>query len=175
MKTIALHFACIPFILIFVVSPAHAVEQKVFNTESMKYEAGTGSERCRDKCGRMSGPDVRSLLSQQWTIVSSNAKEVIAEQYRYVPCNTCVPHGCICIGTEYVLRKDAASPRIESTSNAIDMPDKDTRTVAQPARVETPKNGLDLLKKEIDSLKQENELLRREIETLKNQLRSKPH
>ncbi len=176
MKNVAFRCVCISLILLFAKTPLHAVEQKtVFNTESMKYEAGTGSERCRDKCGRMSGTEVRFLLSQEWTIVSSITKEITAEQYWYVPCNTCLPHGCICIGTEYVLRRDVTSPRIEAKSEVIDSPGKDTRAVVQPLKAETSKNELDLIKKEIDLMKQENALLRQEIETLKSQLRSQPH
>ncbi len=176
MKNVALCCACISLILLVAKTPLHAVEQKtVFNTESMKYEAGTGSERCRDKCGRMSGPDVKSLLSQEWTIVSSIAKEVTPEQYWYVPCNTCLPHGCICIGTEYVLRRDVTPPKIEAKSEVIEAPGKETRAVAQPLKVDTSKSEIDLVRKEIDLLRQENASLRREIETLKNQLRSQLH
>lgn len=181
MKKTALRVACITSLVLFATTPVHAVEQKtVFNTESIKYESGTGSERCRDKCDRKSGPDVKSLLSEGWKIVSSSSKEVTGEQYWYVPCNTCLPHGCICNGTEYVLRKDGPTPAIESRNNVADTPVKTVQpapqtvpqTVPQAFQAEPPKNELDLLKKENDSLKQENALLRQENETLRNQLHS---
>lgn len=167
MKKPALCLVCISLILVFSTTTVHAVEKKIiFNTGSLKYESGTGSERCRDKCGRRSGPDAKSLLSEGWKIVSSSSKEVIAEQYWYAPCNGCLPHGCICIGTEYVLEKDVPTPKIESKSTVINALDKGDRTTVQPLEVETSKNELDLLKKE-------NALLKKEIESLRNQLRSK--
>ncbi len=177
MKKTAFRVVCISSLVLFSTTPVHAVEQKtVFNTESIKYESGTGSERCRDKCDRKSGPDVKSLLSEGWKIVSSSSKEVTGEQYWYVPCNTCRPHGCICNGTEYVLRKDGPPPAIASGNNIADTPVKAILPAPQPApqilTVELPKNELDLLKKENDSLKQEIALLQRENETLRNQLRS---
>ncbi len=174
MKKTALSLACFSSILVFSTTSIHAAEKKtIFNTESMKYESGTGSERCRDKCGRRSGPDAKSLVSEGWKIISTASKEIIAEQYWYAGCNGCQPHGCICIGTEYVLQKDAPAPGIETKSNSFDVPDKANRTTVQPLEVETSKNKLDLLKKENESLKQENALLKKEIELLRNQLKSK--
>lgn len=175
MKSTALRFACISLILLFATAPAHAVERKsVFNTESLKYESGTGAERCRAKCGRWSGPDVKSLHSEGWKIISSFPKEVIAEQYWFTPCNTCRPHGCVCIGTEYVLQRDETALKAEAGSTVHDDSAKDTRTALLPARSEALKNELDLLKKEIDSLKQENTLLKQEIEALRTQLKLTP-
>lgn len=174
MKKTALCLACISSIILFSTTLVHAVEKKIiFNTESLKFESGTGSERCRDKCSRRSGPDAKSLVSEGWKVVSSSSKEVIAEQYWYAPCNGCQPHGCICIGTEYVLQKDEPAPKIETKSTVFDVPDKDNRTVLQPLKVEPSKNELELLKRENELLKQENALLKKEIETLRNQLRSK--
>ncbi len=112
------------------------------------------------------------FLSEGWKIVSSSPKEVTGEQYWYVPCNTCKPHGCICIGTEHILQKDEPAPKIETKSNVFDTPGKDNRTVLQPVKVETSENALDLLKKENDLLKQENALLKQENETLRSQLKS---
>jgi hypothetical protein len=174
MKKAALSLACITSILLFSTAPTDAAEKKiVFNTESIKHESGTGAEWCQDKCSRRSGPDVKSLLSEGWKIVSSSPKEVIGEQYWYVPCNTCSPHGCICIGTEFILEKDGPARKMEAQSTVVEAPDKETRTVPAPAGVEAPKDELDLLKKENYLLKRENELLKQENETLRNQLRSK--
>jgi hypothetical protein len=172
MKKAALCFGCISSILLFTTTLVHAAEKKiVFNAESIKYESGTGSERCLDKCSRRSGPDAKSLLSEGWKIVSSSPKKVIGEQYWYVPCNTCKPHGCICIGTEYILQKDEPALKIETISNVPDAPDKDNRTVLQPVNVETMENELERLKKEYELLKQENEALKQEIETIRNQMK----
>ncbi len=173
MRKTALCLTCITSVLVFATTPVNAAEKRtIFNTESVKYESGTGSERCRDKCSRRSGPDVKSLLFDGWKIVSSSSKEVIAEQYWYTPCNNCAPHGCICKGTEYILQKDEPAPKIEARSNASEVMDKDNRTVINPPKAETPKNELDLLRKENESLKQENTALKKEIENLRNQLRS---
>jgi hypothetical protein len=173
MKT-ALCLACITSILLFSTAPAYAVEKKIlFNTESIKHESGTGAEWCQDKCSRRSGPDVKSLLSEGWKIVSSSSKEVIGEQYWYVPCNTCSPHGCICIGTEFILEKDGPAQKIEAKSSVVAAPGKDTHAVLPPPIVEPAINELDFLKKENDLLKQENSLLKQENETLRNQLRTK--
>jgi hypothetical protein len=174
MKKTALSLACMASILLFSTAPAHAAEKKIlFNTESIKHESGTGAEWCQDKCRRRSGPDVKSLLSEGWKIASSSSKEMIGEQYWYVPCNTCSPHGCICIGTEYILEKDGPDQQIEAKSTVVDTPGKDTRTVLTPPKVETAKDERDLLKEENDLLKQENALLKQENETLRNQLRTK--
>ncbi len=174
MKKTAACLAGISSIFLFSTTLLHAAEKKViFNTESMKYESDTGAERCQDKCGRRSAPDVKSLLSDGWKIVSSSSKEVIAEQYWYVPCNTCQPHGCICIGTEYVLARDERSTKVETTHKEFDSLDKNKQTGFDRPKVETSKNELDFLKKENELLKQENTLLRQENENLKNQLKSK--
>lgn len=174
MNKTALSLACVSLILLCPLTSVHAVEKKIiFNTESIKYESGTGSERCRAQCDRKSGPDAKSFLSEGWKIVSSSAKEIIGEHYSYTPCNTCLPHGCICIGKEYVLQKDEPAPKIETRSNLIDVPGKNNGTELHSLDVETSKNELDLLKKEIGLLKQENALLKKEIETLRYQLGSK--
>ncbi len=175
MKKTAFRIACISSVLVFSATLVHAGEKKiVFNTENIKYEEGTGSERCRDTCSRRSGPDVKSMLSEGWKIVGSSPRKVIGEQYWYAPCNNCKPHGCICIGTEYIVQKDEPAPKIEAKSNAFEVRDKDSRTVIDQPNVGTSKDEqLDLLKKEYDTLKQEYESLRQEIETLRNQLRSK--
>jgi hypothetical protein len=184
MKKTALSLACISSIILLSTTPVHAAEKKtIFTTESIKYESGTGSERCQDKCGRRSGPDVKSLVSGGWKIIGSSPKEVVGERYWYVPCNTCKPHGCVCIGTEYILEKAEPEQRIETKSNAVEPPAREIRTVDIPPskenqgvvispKVETPKNEPDFLRKENELLKQENALLRQENETLRNQIRS---
>lgn len=127
-----------------------AAEQKtVFNTESIEFKSGTGSERCHDKCSRKSGPDAKALHSEGWKIVRSSPHKVIAEEYWYVPCSSCEPHGCTCIGTEYTLERAVPAPKVE-----------------------TAKDELDLLKNENDMLKQEITTLRQENEKLKNQIKS---
>jgi hypothetical protein len=173
MKKTATCLVSISLFLLFSATLVHAAEQKIlFNTESLKFESGTGAERCRDKCGRKSGPDAKSFLSEGWKIVSSSSKEVTGEQYWYIPCNTCKPHGCVCVGTEYILRKDEPAPKIETKRNIFDSHDKDNRTILQSVKGETSTNALDLLKQENDLLKQENALLKQENETLRSQLKS---
>lgn len=173
MKKTVLSLASFSLFLLFTATIVHAAEQKIlFNTESIKFESGTGSERCRDKCRRKSGPDAKSFLSEGWKIIRSSSKEVTGEQYWYVPCNTCRPHGCVCIGTEYILQKDGPAPNIETKSNVSDTPDKGNQTVLQPVKVQTSVNALDLLKKENDLLKKENALLKQENEALRSQLES---
>ena len=150
MKKTALCYVCISFILVFTTIPVHAAEKKIiFNTESMKYESGTGSERCRDKCSRRSGPDAKTLFSEGWKIVRFSSKEVIGEQYWYAPCNNCKPHGCICIGTEYILQKDEPAPKIETKSNVFDAPDKGNRTVLNPPKLKPQKMKLTFLKRKM--------------------------
>ncbi|HET6420788.1 MAG TPA: hypothetical protein VFG19_11560 [Geobacteraceae bacterium] len=175
MKKTALCITCVTSVLVFAMTPVHAAGKKtVFNTESIKYKSGTGAERCQDKCSRRSGPDVKSLLSEGWKIVSSTSKAVIAEQYWYAPCNNCEPHECICMGTEYILQKDEPASKIVETKSEISVASgKDNRTVMSPTEVEPSKNELDLLKKENELLKQENASLKKEIETLRNQLSSR--
>jgi hypothetical protein len=145
--------ACLVFIssaLLFTATLVQAAEQRIlFNTENIEYKSGTGPKRCQAMCSKRSGPDANSLLSEGWKIVSSSPKKVIGEQYRYVPCPTCEPHGCTCIGTEYLLQKDVTAPKAE-----------------------TSKNELAPLVNEKDLLKQEIILLKQEIEKLKNQIKS---
>jgi hypothetical protein len=191
MKKTSLCLASISAILLLTAPLLHADEQRIiFNSESIQHESGTGAEMCQEKCRRKSGPDVKSFLSMGWKIVSSSPKEVVGEVYRYLPCNTCEPHGCICIGTEYILQRDDQAPgaetpnkgaepqeiqkrtvfqgpKAETQGNAPEAPDKNRQSGLQAPEAETPGNDVDLLKKEIELLKQENENLR-------NQLKSKP-
>lgn len=145
--------ACLAFIssaLFFTTTFVSAAEQKiVFTTESIEYKSGTGPKRCQDICNKKSGPDVTALLSESWRIVNSSHKKIIGEQYRFAPCPTCEPHGCICIGTEYLLEKDLAAPEVvSSTSDLVQL-----------------KNEKDLLKEEIILLKQEIEKLKKQIKS----------
>jgi len=150
MKKTAACFAFISSVLLFAATLVPAAEQKIiFTTEGIEYKTGTGPKRCQDLCNKKSGPDLTVLLSEGWKIVSSSPKKVIGEQYRYVPCPTCSPHGCNCIGTEYLLQRDVTPPKVETSNNELD----------------TLKNEKDLLKQEIIFLKQE-------IESLKNQIKS---
>ena len=135
----------------FTTYDAQAAEQiKIFTTESIEYKSGTGPMRCQEICDKKSMTDLSALLSEDWKIVSSTAKKVIGEQYRYVPCPTCSPHGCTCIGTEYLLQRDIIPPKVDTSSKE-----------------------LYILKNEKDLLKQEIIQLKREIETLKNQMKPK--
>jgi hypothetical protein len=130
--------------------PVQAAERKtVFNTERIEYKSGTGPEKCRDKCSKRSGPDAKALLSEGWNIVNTSPKKVVAEEYWYVPCGSCEPHGCTCIGTEYTLQRNAPPPKAA--------PSDDER---------------DTLKKENEALKRENSLLKLENERLRRQLTS---
>jgi hypothetical protein len=129
--------------------PVRAVEQKtVFNTENIEYKGGTGPERCKEKCSRKSGPDAKTLCSEGWKIVNSTPKEVVAEEYWYVPCSSCEPHGCSCIGTEYTLERDGTAPKAETTMGELDLLKKEN----------------EMLKQEISVLRQENEKLKGHIE-----------
>ena len=151
MKSTAAGLALISSILLVTATPIHAIEQKtVFNTTGIEYKAGTGAERCQDKCDKRSGPDAQSLSAEGWTIMTSSPKKVTAEAYRYTPCSSCQPHGCICIGTEYLLQRDEPTPQAGTT----------------------PANEPVQLQKENDLLRQEMTLLRQENEKLKNQLKS---
>ena len=164
---------CIPALLLFTASLAHAAENKtIFNNERVKYESGTGAERCQDKCRGKSSPDVRSFVAAGWKIVSSSSKELIGEHYYHVPCNTCKPHGCTCIGTEYVLQKEEPATKPATETTAFPVPGNGNRTALQPRASEASKNELDLLKEENAALKQENAALKEENETLRNQVRS---
>jgi len=174
MKKTAVCLALISSILLFTATLLQAAEQKIiFNTEKIEYKSVTSSKKCQDICSRKSGPDAKSLISGGWKIVNSSPKEVIGEHYWYTPCNGCEPHGCTCIGTEYILQKDVPAPKVETTSNEPDAPDKNKRTGVQAPKVETSNSELDLLKKENELLKQENTLLKQENENLKNQIDSK--
>jgi hypothetical protein len=152
MKKTAVCLSLIWLVLLCTATLGPAAEQKiVFTSESIEYKSGTGPKKCQDMCSKRSGPDAKSFLSAGWKIVTSSPKKEIAEQYWYVPCNSCEPHGCTCIGTEYLLQKeDTVVPKIE-TSNS---------------EQETLENDYDLLKQEIKILKQE-------IEDLKKQIQSK--
>jgi hypothetical protein len=173
MKKTAVSLAHISSILLFTATLLQAAEQKIiFNAERIKYESGTAAKQCQNKCSRRSGPDAQSLLSEGWKIVSSSPKEIIGENYWYTPCNNCQPHGCTCIGTEYILQRDASAPRAEASSNEPDAPDKDRRTGLYTPNVETSINELDLLKKKNELLMKEIRSLKQENEALKNQLRS---
>jgi hypothetical protein len=174
MKETALCLALISSILLFTATLLQAAEQKIiFNTEKIEYKSGTSSKRCQDICSRRSGPDAKSLLSEGWNIVNSSPKEVIGEKYWYTPCNGCEPHGCNCIGTEYILQLDDPAQKVETSKNELDAIDKNKRTGVNAPKVETSKNELDLLKKENELLKQEITLLKQENENLKNQIKSK--
>jgi hypothetical protein len=174
MKKTALCFALISSFLLLSVTLLQAAEQKIiFNTEKIEYKSGTSSKRCQDMCSRRSDPDAKSLLSEGWKIVTSSPKEVIGEYYWYTPCNGCQPHGCTCIGTEYILRKDSPAPKVETSNNEVDALDKNKRTGLHVSEVATLNNELDLLKKKIELLKQEYILLKQENENLKNKLKSK--
>ena len=152
MKKTAACLTLISLVLLFTATLVQAAEQKIiFNTERIEYKSGTGPKKCQDMCSKRSGPDAKSFLSDGWKIVTSSPKKEIAEQYWYVPCNTCEPHGCTCIGTEYILQKDD--------------------TVVP--KVETSNSELEPLKNEYDLLKQEIKILKQEIEDLKNQIKSK--
>jgi len=173
MRNTTLGLACISLVMLFSAAPLSASEKKtVFNTQSMKYESGTGVERCRDKCGRRSGPDVKSLLSQGWSMVSSSPKEVIAEQYWHAGCNTCLPHGCVCIGTEYVLQREEPAPKPAAGSTAGAATPKHGTAVVPPPEVKALTSERNLLNQEIERLKQENAALKQENEALRNRLKS---
>jgi len=197
MKKTAVCLALISSILLFTATLLQAAEQNIiFNTEKIEYKSGTSSKKCQDICSRKSGPDAKSLISGGWKIVNSSPKEVIGEHYWYTPCNGCEPHGCTCIGTEYILQKDTPAPKVGTSISELDALDKNQRTGLHAPKVETPNrevealdknkrtglhtpqvetsnNELDLLKKENELLKQENTLLKQENENLKNQIKSK--
>ncbi len=174
MKKTALCLALISSILLFTATLLQAAEQKIiFNTEKIEHKSGTNSKKCQDICSRKSDPDAKSLLSEGWKIVTSSPKEVVGEYYWYTPCRGCEPHGCTCIGTEYILQKDYPAPKVETPNREVDAQDKNKRTELHAPKVETSNNELDLLKKENELLKQEITLLKQENENLKNQIKSK--
>jgi len=150
MKKTAVCLAFVSSVLLSTETLAQAVEQKiVFTSESIEFKSGTGPKRCQDICAEKSGPELDTLLSEGWKVVSSSQKKVVGEQYRYVPCPTCSPHGCICNGTEYLLQRDPIPPKVE-----------------------TSRNELDTVTSEKELLKQEIILLKQEIESLKDQIKS---
>jgi len=174
MKKTALSFALISSILLLTATFLQAAEQKIiFNTEKIEYKSGTSSKKCQDTCSRRSDPDAKSLRSEGWKIATSSPKEVIGEHYWYTPCNGCQPHGCTCIGTEYVLQKDGPIPKVETPNSEADALDKNKRTGLHAPKAETLNKELDLLKKENELLKQEISLLKQENKNLKNQIKSK--
>ena len=141
--------ACLALLLTATLS--HAAEQKIiFNAESVRYKSGT--DNCQEICGRKSDPPAESFMKDGWKIISSGQKEIIGSEYWYTPCSTCEPHGCTCIGTQYVLQKDDPAP----------LP-----------KVETSNKEVELLKKENDLLKQEISLLKQENKKLKSKPKSK--
>lgn len=149
MKKTAVCLVFISSALLFVETVAQAAEQKiVFTTKSIEYKSGTGPKRCQDICREKSGPELSMLLGEGWKIVSSSPKKMTGEQYRYAPCPTCEPHGCICIGTEYLLQKDVIVPKGETSIGNLD-------------QLKTEK---DLLKEEILMLKQEIEILKKQLQ-----------
>ncbi len=190
MKRTAVCLAGISSIILLSAVHLHAAEQKIiFNTESVEFRSGTGAKYCEDKCGRRSGRDVKEFIAEGWKIVSSTPKRVVAEGYWYTPCNTCEPHGCDCIGTEYVLRKDGPAAKVETSNTGIAVPDGNKKTEPIAPQTAVPSNEVVIPKKkveaelpakkvdssdsELDLLKKENDLLKQEIENLKNQLKSK--
>ena len=125
---------------------AYAVEQKtVFTTSDLEYRSGTGKERCQEKCRGKSVPDLNGLMTEGWRVVNSSPKKLVAEDYLYVPCSSCQPHGCICIGTEHVLRRDTPPP---------------AKIVIPVSELDALKMENARLKEELDRLKQENGKLR---------------
>lgn len=174
MKKTAVCLALISLLVLSIATLLQAAEQKiVFNSESIEYKSGTGSTRCQDKCNRRSGPDIKSLLSAGWKIVRSSSKKVVGEDYWYVPCNACEPHGCTCLGTEYLLQKDEPLPKVETSINKHDDRDINQRTGVYDSKSESSINELDRLKNENVILKHENTLLKQEIEKFKNLIKSK--
>lgn len=168
MKKTAARLSLISSILLFTATLLPATEQKIiFNCEKFDYKSGTSSKKCEDICSRKSGPEVKSLLSEGWKIATSAPKEVIGEHYWYTPCNGCEPHGCTCIGTEYILHKDDTVPKVVTSDSEVDPLDKKKSIGLRAPEVETSNNALDLLKKENELLKQENSVLKRENENLK--------
>ena len=173
MKKFSVFFVIFFAVLLCLASLVQAAEQKsIFNTESIEYKSGTGSKRCQEKCTRKSGPDIQSLLSEGWKIVSSSRKKVVEEEYWYVPCNTCEPHGCNCIGTEYVLQKDEPAPIADKTVATADTRDNNQQSEVSAPKGESSITELERLKNESVLLKQEISELKQEIEKLKNQIKS---
>jgi hypothetical protein len=174
MKKTAACLAITSSILLSTATLLQGAEQKItFNTERIEFKSGTNPIMCQDICSKKSGPDAKSLLSQGWKIVSSSPKQVIGEDYWFVPCNTCKPHGCTCIGTEYLLQRDEPAPGFETSNQRLEAPDRIQRGGNYTPNVETSINELDLLKKKNQLLINEISILKQENETLKKLLRSK--
>ena len=168
MKKTAARLSLISVILLFSATLLPAAEQNIiFITEKFEHKSGTSSKKCQDMCSRKSGPEIKSLLSEGWKIANSSPKEVIGEHYWFTPCNGCEPHGCTCIGTEYLLQKDVTVPKVATSNSDVDAIGKNKRIGLQAPEVETSNNALELLKKENELLKQENSALKQENENLK--------
>ncbi len=171
MKTAGVLFV-ISSIILCQAANLFAWEQKTtFNTESVKFESGTGQERCQDRCSRRSGPGVESFLSQGWRITSSSPKEIIGEDYYYIPSNTIQPRGCTCIGTEYVLERNEPAQRLETENSAPYPPYQAAQTGVNASGAGSQINEIELLRKKNELLLKEIMTLRRENEKLKAQLR----
>jgi hypothetical protein len=149
MKTSAL-FITLIICSLFASSVSFATEQKVlFNVESIRYQPGTGN--CQSICNsKYNDPPLKTMLDQGWRIISSSPKEAIGSNYWFLPAKYGRSHKCTCIGTQYILQKDAPVP------------------VAKP---DVPSKNEELLKKENELLKRENNLLKQEIKNLKDKLK----
>jgi hypothetical protein len=159
-------------IILFSTTNLLAWEQKTtFNTDTIKFESGTGQVRCQDRCMRKSGPGVESLLSQGWRIISSTPKEITGEDYYYIPSNASNPRGCKCIGTEYVLERDQPAPRAESADTGPYPPYQQPQAGVTANGAVSQINEIELLRKKNELLLKEIMTLRRENETLRNQMR----
>jgi hypothetical protein len=97
---------CIIILVVLIVGTNAFAEQKlVFAVSSIKYKSGTSTYSCESKCKELSS-SINDEIAAEWRIVASSPKELIAMEYWETPnCNVCQPHGCTCIGTEYVLEK----------------------------------------------------------------------
>jgi hypothetical protein len=161
-------------IILFSTTNLLAWEQKTtFNTETIKFESGTGQVRCQDRCMRKSGPGVESLLSQGWRIISSTPKEITGEDYYFIPSNASNPRGCTCIGTEYVLERDQPAQRAESADTGPYPPYQAPQTGITANGAVPQINENELLRKKNELLLKEIMTLRRENENLRNQLRDR--
>lgn len=173
MKKTVRCLAAISSLLLFTAPSIHAFENTtVFNTESLEYKGGTGPKRCKERCDRRSGTNIAALQAEGWKIVNSSPKKIVAEEYRYVPCPSCEPHGCTCIGTEYTLQRDTPAPKAESRKNEFRVPETKKRPILHESEAKTSPSELDQLRMENSSLKQEITSLKQEIEMLKIRLNS---
>ena len=139
---------------LFATNVSLAAEQKMlFNVESISYKSGTGADECQSSCStRYYDPPLKEMIAQGWRIISSSPKEAIGSRYYYFDYPGSKPHGCTCIGTQYVLQKDDPAP------------------IAKP---DAPSKNEELLTKENELLKREIELLKNENEKLKDKLKLK--